>query len=74
MIGLELGADDFLLKPISSRELVARVRAHLRRFRRQTAASPGAWRLLDLIARATGDATLANRAARRAAHLETAEA
>lgn len=29
--GLELGADDYLVKPISVRELVARVRAHLRR-------------------------------------------
>jgi DNA-binding response OmpR family regulator len=31
IIGLELGADDFLLKPIAGRELVARARAHLRR-------------------------------------------
>lgn len=29
--GLDLGADDFLLKPIALRELVARVGAHLRR-------------------------------------------
>ena len=35
VIGLELGADDFLLKPIAGRELVARVRAHLRRTVRQ---------------------------------------
>ena len=31
LIGLELGADDYILKPYSPRELVARVRAVLRR-------------------------------------------
>ncbi|MGA3211250.1 MAG: response regulator transcription factor [Terriglobales bacterium] len=32
VIGLELGADDYISKPFSTRELVARVRAVLRRF------------------------------------------
>ncbi len=31
--GFELGADDFVAKPIDTRELLAHVRAHLRRFR-----------------------------------------
>ena len=29
--GLELGADDYMVKPFSSRELLARIKAHLRR-------------------------------------------
>ena len=40
LIGLELGADDYVTKPFSPRELVARVRAVLRRV--DAAAEPGA--------------------------------
>jgi DNA-binding response OmpR family regulator len=32
LVGLELGADDYMVKPFSPKELVARVRAVLRRF------------------------------------------
>jgi DNA-binding response OmpR family regulator len=40
IVGLELGADDYLVKPFSPRELVARVRAVLRRVdERDTAAA-----------------------------------
>jgi DNA-binding response OmpR family regulator len=34
VLGLELGADDYITKPFATRELVARVRAVLRRFER----------------------------------------
>lgn len=39
VVGLELGADDYVAKPFSPRELVARVRTILRRAAKATAAS-----------------------------------
>jgi DNA-binding response OmpR family regulator len=39
VLGLEIGADDYIEKPFSVRELLARVRAILRRANRQTAVS-----------------------------------
>lgn len=40
IVGLELGADDYLPKPFNPRELVARIRAVLRRFTTRDAGSP----------------------------------
>ena len=40
VLGLELGADDYIAKPFSPRELVARVRARLRRHPAAEAAGP----------------------------------
>jgi DNA-binding response OmpR family regulator len=42
ILGLELGADDYVTKPFSPRELVARIRAILRRSEPATRSGPGA--------------------------------
>src|SRR4030067_520919 len=39
LVGLELGADDYVVKPFSPRELVARIRAGLRRARQEPEAA-----------------------------------
>jgi DNA-binding response OmpR family regulator len=41
VVGLEMGADDYLAKPFSPRELVARIRAVLRRMPSDSAGAPG---------------------------------
>ncbi len=40
VLGLELGADDYVIKPFDSKELVARIRAVLRRFNVKSPAAP----------------------------------
>jgi two-component system response regulator BaeR len=47
LLGLELGADDYICKPFSPREVVARVKAVLRRTRRGEAAPDGGLALDD---------------------------
>jgi DNA-binding response OmpR family regulator len=49
LIGLELGADDYVTKPFSPRELVARVRAVLRRVGQEAPQGPTEMHFADLV-------------------------
>jgi len=48
VVGLELGADDYVVKPFSPKELVARVRAVLRRTEAARAGGPEVLRVADV--------------------------
>jgi two-component system, OmpR family, response regulator len=56
IVGLELGGDDYLTKPFSPRELVARVRAVFRRYEDAKAAAAEEWSSLDGAGLHSGDA------------------
>jgi signal transduction histidine kinase len=59
--GLERGADDYLIKPFSARELLARVGAHLEMARLRKAAEAELARLLAVATEARQQAEAANR-------------
>jgi len=48
VVGLEIGADDYMTKPFSIRELLARIKAHIRRETRENKDVPDVYRLEDL--------------------------
>jgi len=48
VVGLEIGADDYMTKPFSIRELLARIKAHLRREKREGKKVPKVYRFGDV--------------------------
>lgn len=57
LLGLELGADDYIVKPYSPREVVARVRAVLRRANPNEPAAQS-WQVSDLVVDQTAHSVL----------------
>jgi DNA-binding response OmpR family regulator len=49
VLGLELGADDYMVKPFSPKELVARIHAILRRRKNPDSAGGGQWRVGEML-------------------------
>ena len=66
VLGLEVGADDYVVKPFSMRELLARVRALLRRVTLDTQTAPASRETADASATAPGSAALATDSASEA--------
>lgn len=66
LLGLELGADDYICKPFSPREVVARVKAVLRRARRGEHAPEGAEHAPEGAEHATGGGVKLDEAGYRA--------
>lgn len=48
VVGLEVGADDYIVKPFSMRELIARVRAVLKRYGKKVKVTPSRLKFADL--------------------------
>lgn len=48
VVGLEIGADDYMTKPFSIRELLARIKAHLRREKRGGKTVPDVYTFADV--------------------------
>jgi DNA-binding response OmpR family regulator len=48
VVGLEIGADDYITKPFSVKELLARIKAHLRRRTRGENSTPSVYRFDDV--------------------------
>jgi two-component system alkaline phosphatase synthesis response regulator PhoP len=48
VVGLEIGADDYMTKPVSIRELLARIKAHLRREKRGGKTVPDVYKFANV--------------------------
>jgi DNA-binding response OmpR family regulator len=48
VVGLEIGADDYVIKPFGVRELLARIRVQLRRHKREARSVPAVFRFDDV--------------------------